>query len=44
MKSKPKFTNKQRKAMGIKTHDNGQKSHYAEKANTSRQNDNVRAD
>lgn len=42
MKGKARLTNKQRVAVGIKLHDNGEISHYNEKINTSRNNDNVR--
>lgn len=44
MKGKPKLTNKQRAALGIKRHDNGEIDHAAEKVAYSRNNDNVRPD
>lgn len=42
MKGKPRLTNKQRAAMGIRRWDNGEISHYNEKVNTSRSSDNVK--
>lgn len=44
MKGKARLTNKQRTAIGIKIHDNGEIVHYNDKVNTSRKNDNVRPD
>lgn len=42
MKGKPKFTNQQMSAEGLKRTDNGEVQHDAEKAANSRQNDNVK--
>ncbi|SKA86311.1 hypothetical protein SAMN05428976_10863 [Clostridium sp. USBA 49] len=42
MKNKPKFTNKQKTAMGIKMNDNGEIAHYNDKVEISRKNDNVK--
>ena len=44
MKERPKLTNTQRTAMGIKRHDNGEIAHQAEKNAFSKKNDNVMPD
>lgn len=44
MKVKGRLTNKQRTAIGLKRHDNGEITHDADKASYSKNNDNVRPD